>query len=143
MNRQQRAAAVEEFSNPTGRTDIMLISLRAGGVGLNLTAASAVILIDPWWNPAIEDQAIDRYLYTKFHLFYREYIITYAFFRVHRLGQTRPVHVYRMICFDSVEEKLLELQERKRVLSSKVTGHSSHTAAQSSLSLEDLKGFFV
>jgi SNF2 family DNA or RNA helicase len=60
MNRQQRANAVEEFSNPSGGTDIMLISLRAGGVGLNLTAASAVILVDPWWNPAIEDQAIDR-----------------------------------------------------------------------------------
>jgi len=63
--------------------------------------------------------------------------------RVHRLGQTRPVHVYRMICFDSVEEKLLQLQERKRALSMKVTGSSAHSTAQASLSLEDLKGFFA
>jgi SNF2 family DNA or RNA helicase len=122
MNRLQRADAVRAFSDPRGETSILLISLRAGGVGLNLTVASAVILVDPWWNPAIEDQAIDR---------------------VHRLGQNNPVHVYRMICEDSVEEKLLDLQERKRAMSNKAIGRSSQTMPNIKLSLEDLKGFFV
>jgi non-specific serine/threonine protein kinase len=72
-----------------------LISLRAGGVGLNLTAADYVIHIDPWWNPAVERQASDR---------------------THRIGQDKPVFVYKLIMRDTVEEKILELQERKRAL---------------------------
>jgi non-specific serine/threonine protein kinase len=72
-----------------------LISLKAGGVGLNLTAADYVIHLDPWWNPAVEMQASDR---------------------AHRIGQTRPVFVYKIIARDTVEEKILELQERKRAL---------------------------
>ncbi|HET7117571.1 MAG TPA: SNF2-related protein, partial [Hanamia sp.] len=73
-----------------------LISLKAGGVGLNLTAADYVYLIDPWWNPAVEDQAIDR---------------------THRLGQTQKVFAYKMICKDTVEEKILKLQQKKKSLS--------------------------
>ncbi len=73
-----------------------LISLKAGGVGLNLTAADYVYLIDPWWNPAVEDQAIDR---------------------THRIGQTNKVFVYKMICKDTVEEKILQMQQKKRSLS--------------------------
>jgi len=72
-----------------------LISLKAGGVGLNLTVADYVYLVDPWWNPAAELQAIDR---------------------AHRIGQKRKVFAYKMICKDSVEEKILQLQERKRQL---------------------------
>jgi non-specific serine/threonine protein kinase len=72
-----------------------LISLKAGGVGLNLTVADYVYLVDPWWNPAAEQQAIDR---------------------AHRIGQTRKVFAYKMICKDSVEEKILQLQERKKML---------------------------
>ncbi len=74
---------------------VFLISLKAGGVGLNLTAADYVFLLDPWWNPAVEAQAIDR---------------------THRIGQTRAVFAYRLIAKDTVEEKVLELQERKRDL---------------------------
>lgn len=74
---------------------VFLISLKAGGFGLNLTAADYVFLLDPWWNPAVEAQAIDR---------------------THRIGQTRPVFAYRLIAKDTVEEKVLELQERKRDL---------------------------
>jgi non-specific serine/threonine protein kinase len=74
---------------------VLLISLKAGGVGLNLTAADYVIMLDPWWNPAIENQAADR---------------------AHRIGQTRPVFVYKLIAEDSVEEKVLELQTTKKEL---------------------------
>jgi SNF2 family DNA or RNA helicase len=72
-----------------------LISLKAGGVGLNLTVADYVYLVDPWWNPAAEQQAIDR---------------------AHRIGQKRKVFAYKMICKDSVEEKILKLQEKKQML---------------------------
>jgi SNF2 family DNA or RNA helicase len=72
-----------------------LISLKAGGVGLNLTVADYVYVVDPWWNPAAEQQAIDR---------------------AHRIGQKRNVFAYKMICKDSVEEKILQLQERKQKL---------------------------
>jgi SNF2 family DNA or RNA helicase len=71
----------------------MLVSLKAGGTGINLTAADHVFLLDPWWNPAVEDQAADR---------------------AHRIGQDRPVMVYRMVAKDTVEERILALQERKR-----------------------------
>src|SRR5205814_4552673 len=74
---------------------LFLISLKAGGVGLNLTAADSVFLLDPWWNPATEAQAIDR---------------------THRIGQTRHVFAYRLIAGDTVEERVLELQQRKRRL---------------------------
>ena len=74
---------------------IFLISLKAGGLGLNLTAAEYVYLLDPWWNPAVEAQAIDR---------------------SHRIGQTQHVFAYRLICRDTVEEKILELQQKKRDL---------------------------
>jgi len=72
-----------------------LISLKAGGLGLNLTAADYVIHIDPWWNPAVEMQASDR---------------------THRIGQDKPVFVFKLIARDSVEEKILLLQERKKTL---------------------------
>lgn len=68
---------------------VFLISLKAGGLGLNLTAANKVVLIDPWWNPAQEDQAVDR---------------------IHRLGQTRPVEIVRFIARGSLEERILDLQ---------------------------------
>ncbi|MEO0044159.1 MAG: hypothetical protein RL329_3607 [Bacteroidota bacterium] len=74
---------------------VFLMSLKAGGVGLNLTAADYVYIVDPWWNPAVESQAIDR---------------------AHRIGQERPVFAYRMICKNTIEEKILELQDKKRAL---------------------------
>lgn len=90
-DRQER---VDAFQNDPS-IPFFLISLKAGGVGLNLTAADYVIHIDPWWNPAVEMQATDR---------------------THRIGQERPVFIYKLIARDSVEEKILELQERKRRL---------------------------
>lgn len=89
---RDRAASVERFqSDPDAK--LFLISLKAGGLGLNLTAAEYVFLLDPWWNPAVEAQAIDR---------------------THRIGQTKSVFAYRLIAKDTVEEKVLELQETKR-----------------------------
>lgn len=91
----KRKGLVDQFQNDPG-IKAFLISLKAGGVGLNLTAADYVYLIDPWWNPAVEDQAIDR---------------------THRIGQTNKVFAYKMICKDTVEEKILQLQLKKKSLS--------------------------
>lgn len=87
-----RKACVQAFQNDD-HIKVFLISLKAGGVGLNLTAANCVILLDDWWNPAVEDQ---------------------AFARAHRIGQKREVTVYRLVCKNTVEEKVLQLQQQKR-----------------------------
>lgn len=92
---QDRQKSVNDFQ--TGLGDVFLISLKAGGTGLNLTAADYVIILDPWWNPAVEDQAADR---------------------AHRLGQQRPVTVYRLIMKNSIEEKIIKLHHDKRDLAS-------------------------
>jgi hypothetical protein len=96
VSAEGRKRAVAQFQEEED-TRIFLISLKAGGVGLTLTAADYVYLVDPWWNPAAEQQAIDR---------------------SHRIGQEKKVFAYRMICRDTVEEKILQLQERKRSLAS-------------------------
>lgn len=83
---------------------VFLISLKAGGVGLNLTAADYVYLVDPWWNPAAEQQAIDR---------------------THRIGQTRKIFAYKMICKDTVEEKILQLQQKKKSLAKDLVNEDS------------------
>ena len=92
-----------------------LISLKAGGVGLNLTGADTVILVDLWWNPAVEAQAIGR---------------------AHRIGQERNVEVYRMITRGTIEEKIQELQESKRNLVSTILDGAE---AKSSLSVEEIR----
>jgi len=91
---QERERAIRRFQEDD-ECRVFLISLKAGGVGLNLTAADYVYIVDPWWNPAVEQQAIDR---------------------THRIGQTKNIFAYRMICTDTVEDKILKLQERKRNL---------------------------
>jgi SNF2 family DNA or RNA helicase len=90
---KKRKIRINDFQN--GKGDLFLISLKAGGSGLNLTAADYVIHMDPWWNPAVEDQASDR---------------------AHRIGQERPVTVYRIIVKDSIEEQIVELHKHKRDL---------------------------
>ncbi len=92
-----RSDRVDRFQR--GEADVFLVSLRAGGVGLNLTAADYVIHLDPWWNPAVEDQATDR---------------------AHRIGQTRPVNVLRFVARGTIEEKIFELHERKRALAAEL-----------------------
>ncbi|HVM87439.1 MAG TPA: SNF2-related protein [Puia sp.] len=91
---QERERAIQSFQNDH-ECRVFLISLKAGGVGLNLTAADYVYIVDPWWNPAVEQQAIDR---------------------THRIGQTKNIFAYRMICKDTIEDKIIQLQEKKRVL---------------------------
>ncbi len=100
---RDRQAHVEAFQTDPA-CGLFLISLKAGGLGLNLTAAEYVFLLDPWWNPAVEAQAVDR---------------------THRIGQTRPVFAYRLIARDTVEEKVLELQKSKRELADAILGEDN------------------
>jgi non-specific serine/threonine protein kinase len=115
---RNRQARVDEFQN-NARIPFFLISLKAGGVGLNLTAADYVIHIDPWWNPAVEMQATDR---------------------THRIGQDKPVFVYKFITRDSVEEKILTLQDRKRELVNTLI--SSEQGFFKSLTRDDIQVLF-
>jgi non-specific serine/threonine protein kinase len=113
-----REKAIQNFqTNENCR--VFLISLKAGGVGLNLTAADYVYIVDPWWNPAVEQQAIDR---------------------THRIGQTKNIFAYRMICKDTIEDKILELQERKRILAKELI--SDDQSFVKSLSKEDVEYLF-
>jgi non-specific serine/threonine protein kinase len=114
-NRQSR---VDDFQN-NEKIPFFLISLKAGGVGLNLTAADYVIHLDPWWNPAVEMQASDR---------------------AHRIGQTKPVFVYKIIARGTVEEKILQLQEKKRALVRNII--ATEASFFKSLTQEDVKTLF-
>lgn len=112
---RKRQEKVERFQSDTN-CPLFLISIKAGGNGLNLTAADYVFLLDPWWNPAVESQAIDR---------------------VHRIGRTKPVVAYRLISSDTVEEKVVELQEGKRALANAILGQGR--VGLRDLSREDLE----
>jgi SNF2 family DNA or RNA helicase len=113
---RNRAERVERFqSDPT--IPVFLISLKAGGLGLNLTAAGYVYLLDPWWNPAVEAQAIDR---------------------SHRIGQTQRVFAYRLICRDTVEQKILELQQKKRDLADAIL-NADNQGVMAGLTRDDLE----
>jgi len=112
---KDRKTRVDDFQS--GQGDLFLISLKAGGLGLNLTAADYVIHMDPWWNPAIEDQASDR---------------------AHRIGQTRPVTIYRLVCKNSIEEKIVKLHQEKRDLAGSLLEGSDISAKMSSDDLIDL-----
>lgn len=114
---RDRGAPVKHFQEDES-CRIFLISLKAGGLGLNLTAAEYVFLLDPWWNPAVEAQAIDR---------------------AHRVGQTKTVFAYRMICRNTVEEKILELQKQKRELADAILAGDSTGSILSDMSVDDLE----
>ena len=101
--------------------DVFLISLKAGGLGLNLTEADSVVIYDPWWNPAVEQQAADR---------------------VHRIGQEKPVFVYKLIVENSVEEKILALQEKKQALAQSIYRHGGEKA-QIGFTSEDIRELFA
>jgi superfamily II DNA or RNA helicase len=113
---RNRAARVERFQTDPN-CPVFLISLKAGGLGLNLTAAEYVYLLDPWWNPAVEAQAIDR---------------------SHRIGQTQHVFAYRLICRGTVEEKILELQRKKRDLADAILNADGRSVVEN-LSREDIE----
>ena len=109
---EQRAELVQQFQN--GECPVFLVSLKAGGLGLNLTAANYVILLDPWWNPSIEEQAIDR---------------------AYRIGQTRDVTVIRLIAEHTIEQKIVKLQDRKRGISDNIL---KGTGASNKLTYEEI-----
>jgi SNF2 family DNA or RNA helicase len=114
---RDRATPVQAFQS--GTVPLFLISLKAGGTGLNLTAADTVVHYDPWWNPAVEKQATDR---------------------AHRIGQDKPVFVYKLIVAGSVEEKIAKLQEAKAALASAVLGEGK--VAGPALTAEDIRALF-
>ena len=111
-DRERRVARFQQDAS----CPLFLVSLKAGGLGLNLTAADYVFLLDPWWNPAVEAQAIDR---------------------AHRIGQERPVFAYRLIAADTVEERIIELQARKRQLADAII--SADNSGLAGLTREDLE----
>lgn len=111
---KKRQAAVKAFQ--AGEGDLFLISLKAGGAGLNLTAADYVIHMDPWWNPAVEDQASDR---------------------AHRMGQKRPVTIYRLVAGNTIEDKIVQMHQKKRDLASNLL---EGTELSGKISLEEIVG---
>ncbi|MDE3084899.1 MAG: ATP-dependent helicase, partial [Verrucomicrobiota bacterium] len=115
MSARARQAEVDRFQASTD-VPVFLLSLKAGGTGLNLTSADTVVHFDPWWNPAVEAQATDR---------------------AHRIGQTRTVTSYKLICSGTVEEKVLALQQEKRALVADIFEASAEAADK--LSLSELK----
>jgi len=112
-----RARPVARFQR--GKVPLFLISLKAGGTGLNLTAADTVIHYDPWWNPAVEDQATDR---------------------AHRIGQDKPVFVYKLVAQGTVEERMLELQQRKKALAAGI--YEAGGNAATALDAADIERLF-
>ncbi|KAF9371508.1 DNA repair protein rad16 [Podila verticillata] len=119
MTPSQRDASIQKFTNDPNVT-VFLISLKAGGVALNLTAASRVFICDPWWNPAAELQAMDR---------------------IHRIGQYRPILITRLIIENSIESRILQLQEKKQAMVDSTIGKDP--AALARLTPEDLRFLFV
>src|SRR5262249_21380863 len=112
---RDRQASIDAFQG--GKVDVFLISLKAGGTGLNLTRADTVIHYEPWWNPAAQAQATDR---------------------AHRIGQTNPVFVHNLIVAGSVEERMLRLQEKKRHLADSILGSGGSSANFSEEDVDDL-----
>ena len=116
----ERIELVKKFNQDD--TNVFLISLKAGGTGLNLTSAHEVIHLDPWWNPQVENQATDR---------------------THRIGQTKKVEVVKLISSGTIEEKIIELQEKKKELSDMIIeGEERHEMVLSKLTSEELLNLF-
>jgi non-specific serine/threonine protein kinase len=115
----KRKEAVDNFQTNTD-IKVFLISLKAGGVGLNLTAADYIYLVDPWWNPAVEQQAIDR---------------------THRIGQKNKIFAYRMICKNTIEEKIIELQQRKKQIANELVTEDAGFIKK--LSKDDIQFLFT
>ncbi len=114
---KDRQSLVDEF-NANGEIPLFLMSLKAGGTGLNLTGADTVIIYDPWWNPAVESQAVDR---------------------AHRIGQNKPVSVYRLTTEDSIEQKIMNLKEKKeKIIESIISEESGSPLDLSATELESL-----
>ena len=118
-SQKKRKESVERFQNDEN-CRVFLISLKAGGTGINLTAADYVYIFDPWWNPAVETQAIDR---------------------TYRIGQDKKVFAYRMICKDTVEEKIMQYQAQKKALAADIIRTDESFVKQ--LTADNIKDLFV
>ncbi|XP_028072570.1 helicase-like transcription factor CHR28 [Camellia sinensis] len=116
-----RDKAVKDF-NTLPEVSVMIMSLKAASLGLNMVAACHVLLLDLWWNPTTEDQAVDR---------------------AHRIGQTRPVTVLRLTVKDTVEDRILALQQKKREMVASAFGEDETGSCQTRLTVEDLKYLFM
>ncbi|KAI0068288.1 hypothetical protein BV25DRAFT_1793096 [Artomyces pyxidatus] len=121
MKREERTRAMEALKHDPG-CEVLLVSLKAGGVGLNLTAAQRVYLMDPYWNPAVENQAVDR---------------------IHRLGQTKPVTTVKLIIENSIEARLLEVQKKKTELANMTLGQNLSKAELNHRRMEELNQLFT
>ncbi|CAO2036617.1 unnamed protein product [Urochloa humidicola] len=121
MSLNLREKGVNEF-NTDPEVRVMLMSLKAGNLGLNMVSACHVIMLDPWWNPYAEDQAVDR---------------------AHRIGQTRPVTVSRFTVKDTVEDRILALQEKKRTMVQSAFGEDGSSGNATRLTVEDLRYLFM
>ncbi|CAN6241000.1 unnamed protein product [Urochloa humidicola] len=121
MHLNLREKGVKEF-NTDPEVRVMLMSLKAGNLGLNMVAACHVIMLDPWWNPFAEDQAVDR---------------------AHRIGQTHPVTVWRFTVKDTVEDRVLALQEKKRMMVQSAFGEDSSSGSATQLTVEELRYLFM
>lgn len=117
MTRDKRSEAMAAFKNDPG-VEILLVSLRAGGVGLNLTAGRRVYLMEPFWNPAVENQAVDR---------------------IHRLGQTMPVQTVRFVIEKSIEMNMLKIQKRKMELANMSLSQTLSKAELAKRRMDDIK----
>ena len=115
----ERRDLIDQFQSEESDINIFIISLKAGNAGITLTAASYVFLIDPWWNSAVEQQAIDR---------------------THRIGQTKNVFAYKMVCKDTIEEKIIALQQKKKAVSASII--SVEEGFVKNLSEEDISYLF-
>ena len=122
MTIQARNNVLTRFKEPSARIEVILMSLKAGGVGLNLTEASRVYLMDPWWNPSVESQAVDR---------------------VHRMGQTKEVETIRMVAQNSIEEKIMALQDQKADLAKETLMDKRTNKEVKKMRGEDLKLLFT
>ena len=116
---RKRDDVIDSFQH--GDIPLFLISLKAGGTGLNLTAADTVIHYDPWWNPAVENQASDR---------------------AHRIGQTKPVFIYKLVASNTVEEKIMAMQSHKQLLADQ-TVNQGEAAALQNLTADDIMDLFA
>jgi SNF2 family DNA or RNA helicase len=116
---RDRQSLIDNF-NQDEKYRLFLISLKAGGTGLNLAAADTVIIYDPWWNPAVEGQAVDR---------------------AHRIGQTKPVTVYRLVTEDSVEQKIMDLKKRKAQIVDALINENSMSSLR--LTKNDIENLFA
>jgi len=116
---RKRDEVIDSFQH--GEVPLFLISLKAGGTGLNLTAADTVIHYDPWWNPAVENQASDR---------------------AHRIGQDKPVFIYKLVASNTVEEKIMAMQAQKKLLADQTINQSETTTLQN-LTADDILDLFA